>query len=359
MYIVSVRILCIINFWKLIKLKYKYIISVFTVAAPICVILRAMQLLYTTNETTGFVTTGYSTQNSVMMTVLLALALTVFISGFFVRRAPGKLPEASAPLGTVSMIFAAGIIYETVFTQFALRIPQWQIIIVKVLGALSALFLVLFALSCFAKFKLSSLLFVFPVLYGAAKLLLTFAEISAIALISDNFFAVVTQCALLLFLLQLSKISNGIFGGHTRSIFLASGLCAALLCFVMSLPPILIKLLRPGRTLHTGIPHAVFYLCSGIFCLVFLLVFFNIKNLESKKYSSHGKKRLGTAESGDGAGISYFCVPSDESAQNKSEEESKPEKNDVPDSENDGDGFTVIGFDSVDLSDSDLKNDNF
>ena len=345
-------------FWKLVKLKYKHIISVFTVATPLCVVLRTMQLLYATNEITGFVNTGYSAQNSVMMTLLLALALTVFISGLFVMRAPQKFPQNSVAQGTASLVFAAGIVYETVFSQFALRIPQWQIIIVKVFGVLSALFLVLFALSCFVNFKLSKLFLVLPVLYGAAKLLLTFAEISAIALISDNLFAIITQCTLLLFLLQLAKISNGIFGSHTRSIFLGSGLCAALLCFVSSLPPIFIRLFRPERTLHTGIPHAVFYLCSGIFCIVFLLSFFSTKNLEVKKHSSNGKARLGTSASDDDAGISYFSVSADESNQNEQDNIENRSEGVAFDSENNKDGFTVIGFDSVNLSDSDSGNDN-
>lgn len=313
-------------------LKYKNIITLLFTMLPICIVLRTLQAIYTIDSSTGFMINDNLGTGIAMLAAAGIITALCAVCASTVRRLPQKLPEGSVLLGVGSLAMSIGFAFELAFEIYATRIPAWQITTLKALSAASALFMLAFAFSCFAGFKLPRVLFVLPVFYGIVKLLLTFTEISAIPIITDNVLAVLANAAVLFFLLQVAKIANGIVNDKTHRVTFAAAVCAIFLCAVTALPTLYMCFAYPTSLLHTSVASAVFELCAGTFAALFILSFFSLNNLKKAKKEKKQESEsdtLGTETAGNLSGISYF------SALPEVEEKAHNE------------GFTVKGFDDV------------
>ena len=63
-------------------MRYRYTMNLFYIALPICLLLRTIQLIFTIDETTGFIKQQYSSISTVVMIVICAAVAAVGLLGF-------------------------------------------------------------------------------------------------------------------------------------------------------------------------------------------------------------------------------------------------------------------------------------
>ncbi len=266
---------------------------------PLCVILRSLQLVFALDGETGFFKRGSEIGGMVLMGAIAVFVLALGVFGLSANRSPKKMPE-NRLLAVGSLAAAAGLIYEFAVAVYPVRVPGWQVAFVKGMGGAAAIFFVHYALTKVTGIKMPKGLFALPVVYALAKLLVVFTEFSSIALISDGAISVVSCCAVLVFFLQIAKQSVDIRSGKSHKLLLASGLVAAAMCLISSVPNLVVRVVATDNGVHDDLTTVITLLGLSVFILIFVFSFFANANLDEPK---PGKIKIRTHRA-----TTYFSV---------------------------------------------------
>ncbi len=258
-------------------MKFNKIMIALSVALPICVAVRILQIVFTIEYANGFYSTGKELSGNAAL-VFIALVGAVFaVLSFFGEKINAKVPKSNLLTTISSLIVAVALFGELFGENMPMTMPAMQVLILKTVTAFTAAYFVAFATTGFTEFKMPTILHAVPCFYAIAKTIFTFINISSLALISDNILLIASYCALMLFFINRAKLYNRLDKANIfTKIFATSAVCA-IFCITLSLASIVINIVSSTPYLHTdtAVMRAVFSL--GLFVIVFLCEVLNQK----------------------------------------------------------------------------------
>ena len=268
-------------------MKHRHALMLLSVALPICVLLRAIQICFTVDSATGFIKQQYSVI-SVLITVIICAAVASI--GLLATTLEGVKQNSVKPRPAVAIASAlAGgmFIYQTV-AGFSAAYGAWYDMLLVLLSLASAFVFVAYGLKNIYEYKFPSLILVIPVVYYVVKLISVFVSTSALALVTENIFLIFTNSVLLWFTFEFASFENEI--GDTakkpKRLF-ASGLAAVILCAVASLPKLFLSTLEKMQLSNGDISAALGNAAMGIFILVYIVCNFIDKFENTKSVGKH------------------------------------------------------------------------
>ena len=259
-------------------MKYKKIIFLFSVFLPLSVLLRLVQLSFTTDYATGFYIKEFESNGKAMLLVLFALAFAPAVFALFSHRSPAHPPKPNIFISAASFAVAVSIICELCFETLPLTITVWQVALLRISGVASALFFILFGLKTFINLPLPNICTAIPTVYIIFRIICDFTAISALALISENLILMFAYCTVLLFFLQFAKLYTGQDSEYNFRKLLSSGLAAIILCALQSVPHFVLKTLTGYSFMHTSPTAAISLFVMGVFIATFLFSHFSFFN---------------------------------------------------------------------------------
>ncbi len=255
-------------------MSFKKISSCFFVGLPVCVAARIFQIVYATEYASGFFIRGREVWGTAMLVLIAAVCVALAILSFKAYKKPEKAPETTALLSVPSFFAVIGLMYEVFAENMPQTMAAWQVLAVKLVTVLCAVYFVAFAIQSFTEFKMPALFHVAPCVYAIVKTIFTFINISSIAVISDNILLVAGYCLLMLFFINFGKLYNGVDKEKGFRKVLATGLAASTVCITQSLSVVVVNVFSKKEYLHadTGVMWSL--LAIGIFIAIFILRYF-------------------------------------------------------------------------------------
>lgn len=267
-------------------MKFRHSVTLFCVCLPVCLILRALQLIFTIDEKTGFIKQQYTGISVAITLVILAgvasVGLISFAADGIKMCRKGKNPVLAAASVLVGIMFvcdtAAFISTGIIFV--------WYDALLIISGLLSAGVFIAFGVKKVYPYKFSDILLIIPAFYCIVRLISIFVSTSELSLVTENVFLLFTNGVLLLFMFEFSKAENNIDETPKTKKISASGITACMLCFIQSVPKIAVY----GRSMSLrDITSALLTLAFGIFVLSYVVSEFSE---ESKSKTTHTAKHL-------------------------------------------------------------------
>lgn len=259
-------------------MKLNKIMSFFCIGLPICVCLRIFQIVFTIELETGFYLNEFTTIGKVISSVIFVFCGLLCLYSFKYYKSPENPPKQNMLLSVISIGLAAATILQTFGdSSYVLTLP-WQVLIMRIIGVVSAAYFVMFGLKYYIKFDYPPLLNIVPCLFMIVRTIFIFINTSSLAHISDNVFLIAAYCAVLFFFVNFAKLYNDIDNEKNFRKLLASGLVSVSLCLTQSLPHIVVNLASGNKYLHVSHIANGSVLLMGIFVLTFLVSHFYIGN---------------------------------------------------------------------------------
>ena len=272
-------------------MKYKKIMTFFAIASPIAILIRTMQVLFMIDDK-GFTLPSYRSMGYKMIIASLAAVAVATILGFITHRCPEKTPRISIPLMIASVVLGLWTIADIVIFPISATAPVWQNVALKLLGVLSGILWIVYALGKFVTIKLPPLVFVIPVLFWVVRLINAFTSLNTLALTVGHVLLMLAYCAVLVFFLQFAKQLNGLDKEYNFKKLLASGICSISLCGVFSIPYLIATVLGSDAAKTEGFSPIITLFVTGIFILVFTISHFSNSNLRKRHHRRHHTRVL-------------------------------------------------------------------
>lgn len=250
-----------------------FVFSLFSLVS--IVIIRSIQLVFLTDNKTGFFTQGLEGIGTALTVLLVALiglsAVMVFINK---KEKIDPIPTPSYILGG-SLILAglAHIVEPLLGSEGMSTVPQillsLRLIMLPVAGVIFIYFGLAVILEKNPHFGLSVLL----VLSLVLRLMTSFISFTGMSNISENMFDVLMLISILVFVLFFSKAVCGISRSNNYRRLIAVGVTAVLFTAASSLPVIIVSVFGGNALTRTPIDSPV----TGIFTAIFITAYlFNI-----------------------------------------------------------------------------------
>lgn len=259
-------------------MKYKKIIFLFSVFLPVSVVLRTMQLSFTVDYSTGFFTREFKTNGEAMLWVIFALCFAPAVFALFSHRNPEAPPKPNIVLSVASFLAAGSVAYELFTERFSQAVMDWQVMAVKTAGVVTVAFFAYYGLQRFINFRIPRISTAIPTVYFILRIICDFTSISSLALISENLLLMISYCAILLFMLQFTKLYNDIDSEYNFRKLLSTGLASIILCFTHTVPHFILKLSTGYSYMHTSFAANINVFFIGVFIAVFLFSHFSFSN---------------------------------------------------------------------------------
>lgn len=260
-------------------MKLNKILLLFLLALPSSVALRFLQLYFTIDAKTGFYLNESGNYGPILLILILLFTLFVGVFGYLVFVQPNNTPKPNIYTSISAAFLSFAIIGDVVLKNSSVTTPVWQTNLLRLFGVAAVIYFIIFSVELFKEFQIPKIINAIPVIYFIVKIICDFTAISKLAMISDNVLLVITYCLTLLFFLNFAKLYNNIENEKTFKRLLSYGLTASLLCFVVSIPNILINIITKMSYLHTSMYTNISVLFVGVFILSFLLSYFSKKNI--------------------------------------------------------------------------------
>ncbi|MBQ6825176.1 MAG: hypothetical protein IJP34_00770 [Clostridia bacterium] len=259
-------------------MKYKKILLFSGIALPICLGLRFLQLFYIIETETGFYKPEFKNFGSYILFLIFGFVAATVMFSFFTHRRPDKLPKINIFMSVSSFFLAISIVFELFNQGDLFGTVIWQVLLLRLFGLLSAVWLILFGLKGFLNIKIPVITSAVLGVFWVMKIICNFASISSLALISDNILLIGAYCFVLLFMMNFGKLYSGLDFERGFKKLMATGLGSIILCFTQSVPNIIYNLVTGGDYNHIAMASNVNLFITGIFILVFVLSHFSHKN---------------------------------------------------------------------------------
>lgn len=194
---------------------------------------RVIQIFLTIDFKTGF----YKTQFSA-----LGLGLTIFttiLCGSVALLARNTLDiidngwVVSKATSIFSGVLSISLFYELFSEKFFAQGAAWQVVLMKLIGFLAAVYFLSFALFRVLNIKMPDIAHAIPAFYMIVRIICSFINISSLSLIAENIFLLASYCCMLLFFVSYAAFycveDQNIVSLYTRaSLAFAFGFCTAL-----------------------------------------------------------------------------------------------------------------------------------
>ena len=273
-------------------MRHRHAIMLFSIALPICVLLRTIQMCFTIDSTTGFIKQQYSAIGVIISVIICATTAAVGLLAATIENTKQN-KAAQRPAVAIAAALAGGMFfYQTVAqTQSGLLLSfngAWYDVLLIFLALVSAFVFVAYGLKNIYEYQMPNILLVAPVVYYIVRLISIFVSTSALARVTENVFLIFTNSVLLWFMFEFASFENEI--GDTdkkpKRLF-ASGLAAVILCAVTSLSKIIFAMVSRVKLSNGDIASALLNAAIGVFILVYIICNFGEENGREKPSSKH------------------------------------------------------------------------
>jgi len=150
-------------------MKNRHTLTLLCILTPVCVALRAIQMIFTIDSATGFIKQQY-TSISALITVIVCAAIAAMA---MLAASVDELKETAdgkRPVVAIGCLLTGGMfIYQTVASMSALN--AWYDFMLVLLMLMSVFVFVAYGLKNVYDYKMPSLMLVIPVLYYVVKLI--------------------------------------------------------------------------------------------------------------------------------------------------------------------------------------------
>lgn len=267
-------------------MKFRHIMTFFLITLPFCVALRSLQLIFTVENNTGFIKQQYSGISAGIMVVIFAAIAVLSVTAMAVNRPPYDKHNMRPGLALFSIAVSVVFIYELTQIVGSMNVNLWQNFLLIVLCFLSALFFMAYGITNVYYFKIPPILYLIPVFYSLIKLIVSFVSVASIALISDNVFMLLTNSAILVFMLEFAKYANNINNESNYKKLLGTGMAAVTLCFTSTLPQLIAATCGKNEMLHESVSSIFTTIFIGVFIISFLISFYGDTGFLYQKHNN-------------------------------------------------------------------------
>lgn len=251
-------------------MKLSKILLFFFVSLPISLGLRFLQLNFTIDTTTGFYLTEAATSGKLILLAIFVCLIASGVFGSFTYHQIVTPPRTNLPLSVASLLLAAATISEVFISPVSITVPAWQTLLLQISGIACGIYFFCFALCGILNFKLPAAVSTIPTIYLIARTVFDFMAVSKLSFISDHIIVIFSYCAVMFFMLNFSKLYNGIDLEKNTKKLLSFGLPAIILCFTNSIPNIVLYFTTNNQYNHTSMLCNISLLAFGIFISTFL-----------------------------------------------------------------------------------------
>ncbi len=267
---------------------YRNIMNLLWVSLPICVLLRALQLIFTIDSTTGFVKQQYSEISVIISFIVCAAIAAITLLAFIAYGVDLKFYAVKPPVAVSSALLGGMFIYETLYAISSLTADSWRDILLILLSFLSAIAFALYAVRSVYFYKMPYMILVAPVAYYIVKIIDIFVSTSSLALVTENIFLIFTNSALLWFMFEFASYENGmgdIFKSHKK--LFASGVASFSLCTVTALPKFILFMSNKAQVSQDDLSASLLTAAVGIFVLFYTKYTFGRRKIREKQIAKH------------------------------------------------------------------------
>ncbi len=241
-------------------MKHTRVVLFYVAAAIMAVYARCAQILYLTEEKSGFwKSESHTLAVALSVFIVLACAASAAVA-FFDEKQPRKMDKPSLLLSLAGVPLALSFMYEFLFVEYVTDSILFVALtnIFAVLSAVSVIVLPLQNILPDYK-KFFSLLYIFPLLFFLFKLICVFTVYSTVSVIASNVFYLAFLSSAVIFFLSVAKLENGI---PVRSaLLLPIGIICSVLSLCCFIPQLIAFALSAENLVHDNI-HGLF-LCGA------------------------------------------------------------------------------------------------
>ncbi len=265
-------------------MKNKHTLAFLIVSLLFCITIRTFELIYMVDSQTGFFRPEFRAIGIGAMVVILATVAVVSAFSAAAFRTPRQSPEINLPMSLASIALSVLTVYSLAFLPNFIQNSPFQKKTTMLFGILFALFFLIYSFKSIKNFKIPSIAYAVPVIFWIFKLMGIFTEISAISLITENVFNVLSGCAILVFMLEFSRFECFGKKDHNPTL-LASGIAASMLCILASVPPLCAAVVLGVDNIHENNVNIFTLLFTALFIMVFIFSHFKDKVERRYKHS--------------------------------------------------------------------------
>ncbi len=281
-------------------MKYQHIMLAFLIATPFNALLRLIQMLFTTNELGQALENGESMNYNLISYVLWIFIFLIVIGcgviGALTRRCPKNTPKMNYWLMAASIAIGVACVFHALY---AVSTFAWLTGLIRAFGILSGILFLVYATKGFKDFDIPPLCFAVPIMLFILRLVNRFVTQNAMPLTIQRVMALLVDCALLLFFLEMGKQFNGIDKNLNYRKLLTVGLVCCNLSFVYAVPNLITAIVSPTRVNGIDISDNLFVLFSALFAAAFIFSHFSENNLGVIHHHRHHRRRSDPGRNAD------------------------------------------------------------
>ncbi len=269
-------------------MRYRNIMNLLWISLPICVLLRALQLIFTIDSTTGFVKQQYSEISVIISFIVCAAIAAITLLALVADGVDFKSYSVKPPVAAASALLGGMFIYETLYVASSLSAGSWRDILLVFLSLLSALTFVAYGLRNVYYYKFPHVMLIAPVAYYTVKIIDIFVSTSSLALVTENIFLIFSNSALLWFMFEFASYENDIGDilKKPKKLF-ASGIASVLLCGVTALPKFILFISSEAEVSRDDLSASLLNAAIGIFVLLYIIYSFGRRKISKRQAAKH------------------------------------------------------------------------
>lgn len=222
-------------------MKYRHTLIFTGVCLPVCILLRILQLVFTIDDTTGFIKQPYSAVSLAITVVIFASIATLGVMAYFSDKTEKKAKDKNYFISVTSFILSGVFIYDTVALIGTMSVMVWYDALSVLLGIVCAVVFAAYGVRNIYQYKFLNILLIVPVFYYVIRLISIFVSTSALALVTENVYLIFTNASLLFFLFEFSKMKNNIDEKVKYKKLFASAIVSVALCLTQSVPKMVLQ----------------------------------------------------------------------------------------------------------------------
>jgi len=148
------------------------------------------------------------------------------------------------------------------------------------------LFFFLLFVNYFIDFNMPKMLYSVPMIYFLLNLVIEYISISKMALIAENSWMILATASSCIFSLEIGKVANNIISKNLHKKVYITGMLSSCFCLGFSVPQIFTQMFYKNLSTHTSVEILLTFLSFGIFSFVFVVSYFENKNLPHRHEKS-------------------------------------------------------------------------
>lgn len=265
-------------------MRYARIILFFVLAAVMSCYARTVQLLYLTDDKTGFFLADSRT--IALLVSLFIFIVTAVAAGFSTqtRRSVRGAAKGNIYLTISSFLLSLALVYDVYFVEY--QIPnRFAPLCTSLFGYISATVLIIFALSPYIRLfkQISKLIYIVLPVFFLFKLIAMFSQYATLSVVADNVIMLLALCATLMFFLFMLKLECKFLEGRNAAVFFPIAVVTSILSLVSSVPPCITLLVKDAEHLKPNQQSLVLMGAVFIFSTVYMFSVYNRRKTVIKK----------------------------------------------------------------------------